>query len=75
MTEPTETKITDDDIKTVWLGTGEPAGVQLQDDVDDTDADDVDDTDDADDTDADDTDADDDAVDEGGGEAAPPSAV
>jgi hypothetical protein len=65
MTEPTEAKVTDEEIKTVWLGTGEPvrAEVQDEDDADDTDADDVDDTD-ADDT--GDTDADDDAVDEGG---------
>jgi hypothetical protein len=72
MTDPAETKVTDDDIKTVWLGSGEPARAELQDDVDDTDTDDVDDTD-ADDT--DDTDADDDAVDEGGEQAPPPSAV
>jgi hypothetical protein len=57
---------------TVWLGSAEPARAELQDDVDDTDADDTDDTD-ADDT--DDTDADDDAVDEGGEQAPPPSAV
>lgn len=74
MTDPTETKVTDEEIKTVWLGSGEGARAELQDDVDDTDADDTDDTD-ADDTDdTDDTDADDDAVDEGG-EQAPPSAV
>jgi hypothetical protein len=62
MTDPTEARVTDEEIKTVWLGTGEPARAELQDE-DDTDADDVDDTD-ADDT--GDTDADDDAVDEGG---------
>jgi hypothetical protein len=74
VTDPTETTLTDEEIKTVWLGSGQSARAELQDDVDDTDADDVDDTDadDADDTDADD--ADDDAVDEGG-EQAPPSAV
>jgi hypothetical protein len=73
VTDPTETKVTDEEIKTVWLGSADPARAELEDDVDDTDADDTD-ADDADDTDADDADADDDAVDEGG-EQAPPSAV
>ncbi len=51
MTDPTETKLTDEDIRTV-----QPSSAKaLEDDTDDTDADD-----------ADDTDADDDATDEGG---------
>jgi hypothetical protein len=73
VTDPTETKVTDEEIRTVWLGSGDTRA-ELEDDVDDTDTDDTDDTDDADDTDTDDTDADDDAVDESG-EQAPPSAV
>jgi hypothetical protein len=60
MTEPTEIKLTDEDIETVVLGTGARA---LERDPDTQDADDVDDTDT---DDADETDADDDATDEGG---------
>ena len=62
MSERTDSKLTDEDIRTVGVGAADPKAA-LEDDVDDTDADDVDDTDDSD---ADDSDADDDAVDEGG---------
>ena len=62
---PDDTKLTDEQIRTVGAGPADPKA-ELDDDVDDTDADDLgtDDADDADDTEADD--ADDDAVDEGG---------
>jgi len=60
MTEPTETRLTDEDIETVLLAGGPRA---QEGDPDTKDADDVDDTD-ADD--ADESDADDDATDEGG---------
>jgi hypothetical protein len=55
MTDPTETRLKDEDIETVLVGSGPKALERDADDVDDTDADD-----------ADDTDADDDATDDGG---------
>jgi hypothetical protein len=59
MIDPTETKLTDEDIETVTVGTG----LAAETDPDTMDADDVDDTDT---DDADESDADDDATDEGG---------